>query len=64
MASVRLQIGDTAIYEGPPIGVPRVGDDIHRNGEVVRIEAVAWNFDAKDSVVTVTLVVGDRPYTY
>ena len=64
MASLRLRIDDTVIFEGPPIAVPRVGEEIRRSGEVGRIESVVWDFEEEDGVVIVTLVVGDRPYTY
>jgi hypothetical protein len=64
MATLRLQVAEAAIYEGPAIAVPRVGDDIHHSGEVVRVEAVVWDFAAADGVVSVTLVLGDRPYTF
>lgn len=62
MASLRLQIGDKVIFEGPSMAMPRAGEEIHHDGEVVRVEAVVWNFETED--VIVTLVVGDRPYTY
>ena len=63
MAAVRVQINETAIYEGSEGAVPRVGDAIHHNGEVVRVESVVWDF-AEADLVSVTLVVGERPYTY
>ena len=63
MVALRLQINDTTIYEGSPGAVPRAGDDIHHGAEVVRVEAVVWDFSGED-VVSVTLVVGDRPYTF
>ena len=64
MTSLRLHIKDTTVYEGPVIAVPRVGEDIHHDGQVVRIEAVVWDFGGVDGVVSVALIVGDRPYTY
>jgi hypothetical protein len=57
-------IDDKAIYEGPAIAIPRVGEAIHHDGQLVPIEAVAWDFAGTDGVVSVTLVVGDRPYTF
>jgi hypothetical protein len=63
VASVRLHIKDVVVYEGPAIALPRAGDDIHHDGEVVRIQAVVWDFGAADGVVSVTLVVGSQPYT-
>ena len=64
MASLRLNIGDKAIYEGPAIAVPRVGEDIQHAGQIVRIESLLWDFASADGVVTVTLGVGTQPYTY
>ncbi len=64
MASLRLKIKDEVLYEGPAIAVPRAGEDIHRGDEIVRIEAVVWNFESTEDVVVVTLVVGGQPYTF
>jgi len=64
MGSVRLQINGQAVYEGTAIAVPRVGEDIHHGGEVVRIEALVWDFSGADGVVSVTLLVGGQPYTF
>ena len=63
MTSLRLHIKDKTVYEGPLSAVPRVGEDIHHDGQVVRIEAVVWDFGGSDGVVSVALIVGDRPYT-
>ena len=63
MATFRLQIKDRTIYEGPPVAVPRAGEEIHHDGDVVRIEAVVWDF-APDNAVTVSLLVGGTPYTF
>jgi hypothetical protein len=60
---VRIKIDDTTLYEGPLVAVPRKGDDIHHDGAVVRIEAVTWQF-GDNGDVTVTLVVGERAYTF
>jgi hypothetical protein len=60
-----IKIDDLTIYDGPLVAVPRAGDDIHHRGEVVRVEAVTWQFEsATDDTVTVTLGVGKRPYTF
>jgi hypothetical protein len=64
MASLRLQIQDRVIYEGGMIAVPRAGDDIHHDDQVVRVEAVVWDFRRTADVVVVTLVVGGQPYTF
>jgi len=63
MTSLRLHIDEASVYEGPPVAVPRAGDDIHHDGQIVRIEAVVWDFGSAD-VVSVGLVVGSRPYTF
>ena len=64
LASPRVRIKDTTVYEGAAIAVPRVGDDIHHDGQVVRIEAVVWDFGGADGVVSVALVMGGQPYTF
>jgi hypothetical protein len=63
MTLLRLHIDEATVYEGPPLAVPRAGDDIHHDGEIVRVEAVVWDFGAGD-VVSVGLVAGNRPYTF
>jgi hypothetical protein len=63
MASLRLTIDDTTLYEGPTIAVPRAGEDVHHDGKVVRVEAVTWDFRTAD-VVQVALVVGGESYTF
>jgi len=60
----RIKIGDTTIYEGPIAAVPRKGDDIHHDGEVVRVESVTWQFDTDKGEMTVTLTVGDQSYSF
>jgi len=60
----QIKIGDTTIYDGPIGAVPRKGDEIQHEGSAVRVEGVTWQFGADKHDVTVTLVVGDRPYTF
>lgn len=64
LTTFRMLIGDETVYDGPAIAVPRVGEDIHHDGEVVRIESVVWNFGGPDGVTSVVLGVGTRPYTF
>jgi hypothetical protein len=59
---VRLQIQDKVLFEGETVPVPRVGDAIRHDGQVVRVEAVTWDFAG--GAVVATLVVGEVPYTY
>jgi hypothetical protein len=63
VTTLRLHVDDTVIYEGAEIAVPRVGDQIHHADQVVRVEAVVWDFSAS-GVVSVGLVLGDQPYTF
>jgi hypothetical protein len=62
MAALRIQVDGTVVYEGAATSVPRVGDSVRRGEETVRVESVEWDFAGTD--VTVTLVLGDRPYTF
>ena len=62
MASICLQVNDVTVYNGPMCAVPRVSEDIHHHGQVVRVEAVVWKFEGP--VVNVTLLVGGQPYTF
>jgi len=68
MTALRLQINDKTVYEGPTIAVPRVGEEIHHDGKIVRVEGLVWDFAAADSartyVVNVSLTVGTQPYTF
>jgi hypothetical protein len=61
--TLRLLVQDEVVYEGEAVPVPRSGDLIDHGGQSLPVEAVTWQFsDTRD--VEVTLVVGDRPYTY
>ena len=64
MTSLRLQVGDTTVYEGPAIVVPRVGDRMNHDGQTVPVEATEWDFAGAPDIVSVTLVLGDQPYSY
>ncbi len=61
--TVRLLIQDELLCEGESVPVPRVGELVHHDGQVVPIESVIWDFRERGSV-TVALVVGNRPYTF
>jgi hypothetical protein len=61
--TVRLLIQDQLVYEGDAVPIPRSGDVIDHGGQSVPVEAVTWQFSGTGDV-DVTLVVGDRPYTY
>ena len=62
--NLRLLVNDKVLYEGPAVALPGVGEDIHHDGEIVRVEAVVWDFGGADEVASVNLLVGDRAYTY
>jgi hypothetical protein len=68
MTALRLQINDETVYEGPTIPVPRAGEEIHHGGQVVRVEALQWDFGSGEAdrahVVNVSITVGTQPYTY
>jgi hypothetical protein len=67
MTALRLQIKNQTIYEGPTISVPRAGEEINHDGQIVRVEALVWDFGEdpeRTDVVTVSLTVGTQPYTY
>jgi hypothetical protein len=59
----RMLINEKIVYEGLPVPVPRVGDMIFVENESVPIESATWDF-RDESVPTVNLVVGSRPYTF
>lgn len=63
MATLTIRVHDETIYSGPLITVPHAGDSIEREGQVVRIEAVVWDFDGGDHI-SVRLNVGSQPYTF
>jgi hypothetical protein len=68
MTALRIQIHDKTVYEGPAIAVPRAGEEIHHDGQVVRVEALEWDFGSEESdqtcLVNVSITVGSQPYTY
>jgi len=59
-----MLINDAVVYEGPQAVVPRIGDDIRYDDQVVRVEAVVWDFREAGDVTSVSVLVGDRPYTF
>jgi hypothetical protein len=61
--SVRLIVQDQIVYEGAPIPIPRVGEAVQHNGDAMPVESVTWDFQSAE-LVSVTLVLGARPYTY
>lgn len=68
MTALRLQINEETVYEGPSIAVPRVGEEIHHDGKVVRVEALAWDFTSVDPertyIVNVSITAGTQPCTF
>ena len=60
--ALRVMVQDEVLYEGDLATVPRVGDVVQRNDDALPVESVTWNFAGGG--VTVTLVLGERPYTY
>jgi hypothetical protein len=62
VAALRIEIDGKAIYEGEPITVPRVGDWINHDGQLVHVEGVEW--DLSGDTIQVTLIVGEQPYTF
>jgi hypothetical protein len=62
--TIRVVVGDEAVYEGSAGAVPRVGENIVHDGETVGIESVVWDFSGNEGVVTVVLGIGARPYTF
>jgi hypothetical protein len=68
MCTIRLQVNEKTIYEGPAIAVPRVGDQIHHDGFVSRVLAVEWDFSTGDPersyVADVSVTVGNMGYAY
>jgi hypothetical protein len=63
MTSLRMSINDEKIYDGAPMSVPRVGDEVRHNDEVVRVTAVVWEF-VGDEDIAVQLLTGERSYTF
>ncbi len=60
---VRLLIHDDLIYEGKSMLVPRVGEviaGVTNSSRLKRSRGILHD----DATVTVTLLVGDRPYTF
>jgi len=61
--TLRMLVQDEVVYEGEAVPVPRSGDVIDYGGQTVPVEAVTWQFSDAGHI-EVTLVLGDRPYTY
>ena len=60
--TVRLLINEDVVYDGEAIPIPRVGDHLRRDDDVVQVEAVTWAFD--DGLVVVALLAGTKSYTF
>jgi hypothetical protein len=50
MKTLRTLVSDVALYEGEAMQVPRVGDAIRQDEQVVPIEGVTWDFRDDDVV--------------
>lgn len=61
--NLTIRVQDATIYSGPLITVPHAGDSIEHDGQVVRVEAVIWNFENADAI-SVQLNLGTQPYTF
>jgi len=60
---LRLLVQDQIVYEGEPIPIPRVGEAVQHEGQAMPVESVTWDVQSS-GMVTVTLVLGTRSYTY
>jgi hypothetical protein len=60
---VSIVVDGTVVFRGDTTAVPREGDLLEYNGEVVRVQSVTWRFGADQSTVSVEVAIADREYT-
>jgi hypothetical protein len=60
---VSIVVDGTVVFRGETPAVPREGDRLVHNGEVVRVQSVTWTFGEDQSSVSVEVAIADREYT-
>jgi hypothetical protein len=60
---VSIVVDGTVVFRGDTTAVPREGDRVVHNGDVVRVQSVTWRFGEDQSSVSVEVAIGDREYT-
>lgn len=60
---VSIVVDGTVVFRGETTAVPREGDHLVYNGEVVRVQSVTWTFGEDQSSVSVDVAIADREYT-
>jgi archaellum component FlaG (FlaF/FlaG flagellin family) len=61
---VSILVDGTVVYRGDLTAVPREGDRLVHNGDVVRVQSVTWRFGEDQSTVDVEVAIGEREYTF
>jgi hypothetical protein len=61
---VSIVVDGTVVFRGDITAVPREGDRIVYNGDVVRVQSVTWRFGEDLMTVSVDVAIGDREYTF
>ena len=59
-----IVVDGTVVFRGETSAIPREGDRLVHNGDVVRVQSVTWNFGTDQSTVTVDVAIGEREYTF
>jgi hypothetical protein len=59
-----IVVDGVVVFRGETTAVPREGDRLVYNGDVVRVQSVTWNFGDDRSTITVDVAVGEREYTF
>jgi hypothetical protein len=61
---VSIVVDGSVVFRGDITAVPREGDRIVYNGDVVRVQSVTWKFGEDLSTVSVDVAIGEREYTF
>jgi hypothetical protein len=61
---VSIVVDGAVVFRGDITAVPREGDRIVYDGDVMRVQSVTWNFGDDLSTVSVEVAIGDREYTF
>jgi len=61
---VSILVDGTVVFRGESAAVPREGDQLVFNGNVVRVQSVTWTFGEDLASFSVDVAVVDREYTF
>jgi hypothetical protein len=61
---VSIVVDGAVLFRGETSAIPREGDRLVYNGDVVRVKSVTWKYGEDRSTVAVEVAIGEREYTF